>query len=390
MNRSTLLLFIVLQAFPCAIAVAAEDSNVKGKAARGSDTIAASRSVQVSGVSGVRVREMVLKAAAERAGLVGLAPESLAGRIAVRPGTDDGLSGRRIGLEAAEVLMIVVDLRGADAAAAGVKPRAVEYLDAIVASLEKQLQDFHSGRVQRAEQSKAETEHRIKDMDQKAAHIEADIRDATGRVDASVDAIRAAVPKLEEERQSLKLQVIGKQARQDALAQTIERHAKQAEAQLKDDEITGQLEKIVGARATHLERVRKLFEAGQAPQAEVIDAETAIAEARTRILERREAVKQSAGGGELLGKLNQELAMLSIDVAEAEAKLSAIEKLLQKYGQAQPLLTDAERVRRDRERAEKSRDIAEAELRDAQATVPDPVLRVMESDATPATSPAAP
>jgi chromosome segregation ATPase len=224
-----------------------------------------------------------------------------------------------------------------------------------------------------------EAESELQDARERLSHQEAVIREKTGRVDASLAPIREAIPKLEEQRQTLKLEVVGKQARQEALAKTIDRLAKSAEERTRSDPVAEELDKVVKLRIVALERMRKLRENAAVSEAEVAAAEVPIAEARAKLLERREAVAQ-ASGGELLAALNRELSMISIDVAEAEAKLDSIEKLLKQFGSVQGELSDAEQARREWARASDRAEKAQYKWREVRQSIPPAAIEAVRTD----------
>jgi hypothetical protein len=262
------------------------------------------------------------------------------------------------------------------------KRRADEFLTKVMESVEEQLQYQYveDTGLMRLDDVVQSTKQSLEKIRAQTKDIEQQIREATGRADASVEAIRGSVPKLDDERQSLKLKVIGAQARQQALAGAIDRLAKAAGERAKDDPVAAELEKVVKGREMAVERLRKMQAAGHAGVSEAEEAETAVAEAKARMLERREVVKQQ-NGGELLAGLNRELATLSIDIAEAEATLAATEKVLHGYVKVQDLLTRSDDLRRERERAEVLLPKAQEDRAKAKAAIPAPALRVTSSGA---------
>lgn len=262
-----------------------------------------------------------------------------------------------------------------------IDPHADEFIDGVVESLRKQIHSWltESGGVVDAEREMQDTANRVDKTRNELRRLEDQVREATGRIDATTEQVRAAAPKLEEERQALKLAVVGKQARLDAITQTIARLSKAAEQRAKDDAVAVELEKVVNAREVAYQRIKDLYGAGQAGMSELVQAEVPIAEARAKLLERRDAVAQNSGG-ELLSVLNRELAMVSIDVAEARAKLAALEEQLQRFDGVRDELDGAEQLRLTQTRLLRSLEDAERAFREASKAVPKQPLRVIKSD----------
>ena len=346
------------------------------------ETIRASRSIEVNGrvPNGELFDAMCRRAITEHAGILGGLPAAPEVDLVTMAKPDRGGGGlfgdtttRR------ELLEMTVDLRRPRLRDA--QPRAAEFLDAFITSLDWQLREWQAEEagVPAAERDVERATALLDERRAEFRQLEQQIRQTTGRADASVDAIRSSVPKLDEERQSLKLQVIGKAARQAALAATIERLAKAAGERAGDDPVAAELEKVVAVRERAVEHARELQKAASISTQEVAEAEAVLAEARARLLERRDAVAR-ANGGELLEALNRELATLSIDAAESQAKLAALDALLAKYVDAEELLARAVEVRQDRERHVSDLRDAQARLQTARSSLPDRVLQVVEAE----------
>ena len=310
---------------------------------------------------------MVALAAEKHADMLGLPPERAPQLVQLVPTASAGTLTLHAYLESAK---LPPD-----------KLRADEFLTRVTESLEQQLRDHYlqNSGIIRAKEDVYTVERSLRDLRDEISRTEQQIRQATGRADASVDAIRGSAPKLDDERLALKLQLVGKQARQQALASAIDRLSKAAAERAKEDPVAAELEKVVVARERALTRTLKIREAGQpVTEGDVSAAEVALAESRARMLERRDAVSQE-NGGDLLTALNRELATVSIDVAEAEAKLAEAERLLKGYAGVQELLAQADDLRRQRERVENALVGAKGRLAEAENSIPQPVLRVTKS-----------
>jgi chromosome segregation ATPase len=191
----------------------------------------------------------------------------------------------------------------------------------------------------------------------------AGLRDITHRVDVSPETLRGAITRLEDERDKLALDAESQAVRKKAIEQTIAKIAETAEKQMKTDRIAVELEKLVASREAEMTRMQKLAVAKTVSQAEVEAAEARVGEARVRLWERQEVVSRTAGG-DLLADLNKELAMLSINMAESEARLDRLGKAVSDYSKAVDLIDELESAQASRQAAEAARVDAEGRLAD--------------------------
>jgi predicted nucleic acid-binding Zn-ribbon protein len=377
MKRSNLLILLAALASqsPAATSLAAEparpDEHEKQSAQAATAPLrntvyAYRRLVLPSGADFNRIDPMVGTAAGKYADMIGLSPEQARGPVTLE------MKGKG---ETAEIrVQLNPNTTPAD------KRRADEFIAKVVDSVEEQLRDAYvqdAGLI-RADEDMHSTKRSLDELRSDLRQIEQQIRDRTGRADASVEAIRASVPKLDDEREALKLKVVGAEARQQALASAIDRLAKSAAERSEKDPVAAELEKVVKVKELARERMKKLRENNAVSLSEMEEIEGPIAEANARLLERREAVKQ-ANGGELLSALNRELAMISIDIAEAQARLAATEKVLERYVKVQDLLATSDDLRRERERTEAALQKAQDAFTKAKNAIPEPVLRVTQS-----------
>ena len=192
------------------------------------------------------------------------------------------------------------------------------------------------------------------------AELRAAARDMTHRVDVSPETLRGAITRLEDERDKLALDTEAMAVRRKAVESTIARISKSAEEQIKGDRIALELQKLVQSREAELKRMQDLSAQKFVAQAEVEAAEARVGEARVRLWERQEIVTRSAGG-DLLADLNKELAMLSINMAESEARLDRVGKAVSMHSKAVDLIDDLETAQSARQAAQQG--VIEAESR---------------------------
>ena len=236
--------------------------------------------------------------------------------------------------------------------------------DSFVDTVTTFFNDFHNKEVAQIR------EQDEKDLDlakQKAAlvrsnlaELRANLRAMTHRVDVSPETLRAAITRLEDERDKLALDAEAMGVRSKALVNTIDKISKTGEEQIKGDRIAVELQKLIEAREVELKRMQVLSANKSVAQAEVEAAEAKVGEARVRLWERQEIVTRTAGG-DLLADLNKELAMLSINMAESEARLDRLGKLVQIHSKAVDLIDELESVQSARQAAQQG--LIEAESR---------------------------
>ena len=149
--------------------------------------------------------------------------------------------------------------------------------------------------------------------------------------------------------------------RKKAIEAAIARISETAEKQIKSDRIVVELEKLVANRETELKRMQQLVAANTVPQSEVEATEARVGEARVRLWERQEIVTRTAGG-DLLADLNKELAMLSINMVESQARLERLQKVVSDYAKAVDLIDELESAQNARQSAQQAQTEAESHL----------------------------
>lgn len=134
----------------------------------------------------------------------------------------------------------------------------------------------------------------------------------------------------ERDRQTRAMDLEAQKARQKALAERIALIRTDVRSGLTKDAISSELERIVKVREEQLAAATQLEQAGRTQHEAVLEAEIRLAEARTGLAERRETVSRAVGG-DLLAKLNADLVAVSVDLAESEARLAGLTRLLEEY-----------------------------------------------------------
>jgi len=212
------------------------------------------------------------------------------------------------------------------------KPAAEEFLRLIILNLKgaleqaaeencKRLQDnLHRAAMVQVDSNRAlrQTRERIGELQKKV-----------GRSDVSWDGMFREVERLEKEKQSLEMERAGREARRAALERAVHGTSEQARVQIASDAVIAELERLVLLLEEQVKAMKEIRDKGRVSEQDLTDLQIRLAEAKGRLAARREAVLQAAGG-DLLAKLNAELTMLSIDAAECDARLKAIEEQLGK------------------------------------------------------------
>jgi len=135
----------------------------------------------------------------------------------------------------------------------------------------------------------------------------------------------------------LEIEQFGKRARERAMQDKIVEIRKQAEAKSAADPILKELQAIAAIREEALKLAKEEWSTqtyggkNMAPKAEASlrDAQIKALEARVQVAQRQEAVAVAAGG-DLLTRLTNEAAMLSIDLAEMDARGDVVRMIRQR------------------------------------------------------------
>lgn len=229
--------------------------------------------------------------------------------------------------------------------AAGARPAAKEFLDEMVTAVETFLRDdFRRWRLEQAEpleHARLDANRRLQEARARLSDIRAKMRQHADRSDVSGKGIADALTKLEEERQKLELDAMGKGARRDALERQVAAQSAAVEKKTAEDLIAAELAKVVEAREQKAKQMQAMAAAANASQADVTDAIAHAAEARAKLLERQRDAGGEAGG-EAIVLLNRELLTLSVDLHELDARLHYVRRHLDGLRSASDLADDAQ------------------------------------------------
>ena len=269
------------------------------------------------------------------------------------------------------------------------KKAAKELMDQIVPELRRVLlEEFERPYKQRAalEQRQTALKNDIQSYDDAIAGSYQKIGAVTRQADTSSEAVRAAMSKLDQECQTLAVDLVGIEARHEALQKTIADQSKRMEDRVQGDPICQELQKVVDARTENLEQTKKMVQAAVASSTDLSTAVVALAEVKAKFLERQEVVA-ARSGGDLLAAWNRELLNLSIDKAEKSAKAKFIDKQLDSYRDAGAILRNIDKLHDAHSKLD--RELKELELRlgglfqrysQSEDTTPKPTVSVIKAE----------
>src|SRR4051812_19263898 len=246
------------------------------------------------------------------------------------------------------------------------KPAAREMADKLVESIQSLVrQEFDrqgDEQVQPLEEARAEAERRLQEVTREARALPQKMLEVSGRAEVSAKNVTEALTRLEEEKQKLELDLMGKAARRDALEHQIAEQSDRGQKKMADDAIAAELQKVVEAREAQVDRLKKMAQSAIASDSEVQEAIGKVAEARAKLLERKRDALAEAGG-ESLAAFNRELLSLSVDQKELAVRLSYIEKHLPGLREASDAVDEMERIEQDLAAARSDARSADTRLR---------------------------
>lgn len=257
-------------------------------------------------------------------------------KVDIGPVTGTGIERGRMAI----ILSASDELKKAESPA-----KVDEYLSAVAGRLQgllvARIDQSVNEKIRSLEQIADQTRAQAHEQTQLVTKLRSAVRDISNRADASPQGIRSGLASLDLEQQKLSIELVGQQARQKMLQITIKQLSAELENKIVGDPVMAELDKVVRGREQEIARVREMVKVATASKAEAIEAETRLAEARIKLLERRETAGKSAGG-DLLAEMNKELLLLSINTAETQARRDYINQMLDRLRKAEPMLDELE------------------------------------------------
>lgn len=263
------------------------------------------------------------------------------------------------------------------------RPAAKEFADRLVASFTQLLaddrQEQEGPKMQQAKQWLADLTYEYESTVQRMRKQQAEMG---GQLP---EGARAALAKLEDERQRIELDLAGMEARQKAVEEWIARTSKEMQEQAKTDPVVQELEKAVAAQQKVVDVSRRQFESGTLGIREVSDAESKLSDIKVQLLDRKRGGAGGNGTGtDPLAALNRELQSLSIDVIDRKARLAFVDKRVDALQKAARSASDYELLESERtslrRELEQARQEFRAARRAAQLSPRDRVVVVRSND----------
>jgi hypothetical protein len=202
-----------------------------------------------------------------------------------------------------------------------------------------QLDNMRKRLLSRAEMRRHSARVELDEIDQELYSVQSQLRQVTGRTDVSPDSLESAVEWLEKDKEALTLEDAAAQARRDAIESAVLNQTTQARASIKDDAASIEIQKEIDALEQRLKFLEDAAKSGLNTPADVLAAQASLADAQTKLAERRSAVSAEAGGS-LLTELNGELVDTTIAEKERRAKLNFIDQRLHTLGDALVIIDD--------------------------------------------------
>lgn len=177
---------------------------------------------------------------------------------------------------------------------------------------------------------KEQIEQRLREIDEQLSNLKdkMDLLLTLSRSTATIgpEILQERIKAVELEKQRLEMDLAAMEARSQAIAKQIGRVEHQIHENFRDDDILKQLREIVVLREQGAERMRELIEQKVASRSDLAGAEEKIAQAKIRVAEREEALRQTTKSS-LLDRLNDELATMMINRAEMDVRLAMLRDL---------------------------------------------------------------
>jgi hypothetical protein len=182
--------------------------------------------------------------------------------------------------------------------------------------------------------------------DQVKEHMFQENLNGLGMVDTDSDDIHKLAQNLEEQREMSLIDRAATDARRDALAKAVAKLTDDIRAKADNDDIVSVLQQIEDAKEAKLKEAQAMADKGLASPSEVLNVEADAAEAKVKVLQRREDVAKTVGGDALIA-LQTELQNVEVNSAEAEAKDQAMHELAHSLISAQELTSKVKAAQQD-------------------------------------------
>lgn len=229
----------------------------------------------------------------------------------------------------AHVVSVAVQLSGLTGAD---EPLAERYLAEVHKRLESALAGF-------AEDHVRDLHAQLAFSEQEAVHaqetvnrlnaLQVELCDEADHADLRRDMLFVTIGQLQAQRRELELESVAREARRAALERQLAANAARIKDAAETDSTLLELQKVIEIRKLQLTRIEQLVAAKTASENEAAACREQLAQSKFEFAKQRQ-ISAARLGGEQLSDLNRELTALTIDDAEAEARLKFIVSELEK------------------------------------------------------------
>ena len=189
------------------------------------------------------------------------------------------------------------------------------------------------GEVDRVYGDARKTLDRSREQLQELRHRRRELLQRAGQSDLKHDAVVERIRAIEEQKQTLELELAGHRARHEALQEQVARTSAELDGHMrKAHEVTEQLRIVEALRKQRVDMTAALVAAATVPQHESIKASEALALARADLARHEQEVERHTH--DQLAGLNNELRMLQTEIVGTEARLGILNERFEKVEKA--------------------------------------------------------
>lgn len=149
--------------------------------------------------------------------------------------------------------------------------------------------------------------------------------------------------RLRDDLQRLEMERAAKRARQKALMEGVKAQTYRAKEERDSDEVLKYYQSSVSLKASKLERMRAAGRNGAFSEADLSQAEADLLQSKAQLAV-RESEFSKGGKGDLLNRLSDELAMVSVDLTDIELQIGNLQQDLEMYDPTTLSLQNLDRI----------------------------------------------
>jgi hypothetical protein len=207
----------------------------------------------------------------------------------------------------------------------GVKPAAKEFMASVIARFQSTVDEACQKEQDRLFKQIELTDREVAEASAELESIQHDL--LNNSQDLSSQGLRSSITTMMSQFQALQLEQASKEAYRQAIRERIKKVRDETVASLQADAISPELEKIVERREVELKNVQGMVDSGRATPVELNAQEDKLAQARIDLARRREELAKT-GSASSLGQLTNELATLTMEAVQTEARERQLERQL--------------------------------------------------------------